>query len=195
MWEEHGMDETCKYLQVHQDATLNEDLGPSSGRPRIAERLGSDDDRVRLSGILAAFALERADNVNAMLGSLRQGQGPEGGGAWIVQQTERFQRRMAAFRLLHAAQAQSDRPFEVRLGEPEPIGRHAAGGGVTLAHLHYPLVLLASPFATGIVGERVVKDAGEAYLLVLTFGDDQGFLMRDADVLWGDLLRHMGDVA
>ena len=53
-------------------------------------RLASDDERVRLSGIIAAFGLERAENVNAMIASLREGQGRIGGNAWIVQQDERF---------------------------------------------------------------------------------------------------------
>jgi hypothetical protein len=188
MWEEHGLGEPCRYLKVHRNATLNEDLGPAEGRPDIATRLESDDERVRFSGILAAFSLERADHVNSMLERLRTTAGlPEGGHAWVIQQTARFQHRMAMMRILHAAQAQPDRTFETRLGEPEPIGRHSAGGGVTVEQMYYPLVLLSSPFTTGIVGERIVKHAGEAYLLVVLFGDDCGFLLRDADVLWSDL--------
>jgi hypothetical protein len=187
MWEEHGTDQTCRYLELHREATLNPDLGPFEGRPNIAARLGSDDERVRLSGIIAAFGLERAENVNTMLASLREGQGRIGGHAWIVQQTERFQRRRAMIRILHAAQAQPDRPFTQRLGEPEPLARHSAGGDSTLDHLYVPLVLLSSLFTMGIVADRVVKEASEAYLLVVLFGDDVGLRLRDGDTLWAEL--------
>lgn len=71
MWKEHGLGQTCHYLELHREAILNPDLGPSEDRPDIAVRLASDDERVRLSGIIAAFSLERAENVNAMLASLR----------------------------------------------------------------------------------------------------------------------------
>jgi hypothetical protein len=89
MWEEHGLGKTCRYLELHREAILNPDLGPSEDRPDIAARLASDDERVRLSGIIAAFALVGAEDVNAMIASLREGQGRIGGHAWIVQQTER----------------------------------------------------------------------------------------------------------
>jgi hypothetical protein len=186
MWEEHGLGQTCQYLELHRKAILNPDLGPSEDRPDIAARLASDDERVRLNGIIAAFALERAENVNGMIASLREGQGRIGGHAWIVQQTERFQRRRAILRISHAAQAQPDRPFGQRLGEPEPLERHSAGGDATVEHLYIPLVLLSSPFTMGLVAQRMVKEASEAYLLVVLFGDDCGFHLRDGDILWSD---------
>jgi len=187
MWEEHGLGQTCAYLELHREAVLNPDLGPAGDRPDIAERLANDDERVRFSGIIAAFGLERAENVNAMVASLREGQGRIGGHAWIVQETARLHRRRAILRILHAAQAQPDRPFAQRLGEPEPLGRHSAGADTTVEHLFVPLVLLASPFTMGLVAQRIVKEASEAYVLVLLFGDDCGFHLRDGDVLWADL--------
>jgi hypothetical protein len=122
-----------------------------------------------------------------MVASLREGQGRMGGHAWIVQQTERFQRRRAILRIIHAAQAQPDRPFGQRLGEPEPLERHSAGGDATVEHLYIPLVLLSSPATMGLVAQRMVKEASEAYLLLLLFGDDCGFHLRDGDILWSDL--------
>ena len=187
IFEEHGTDAVCEYFELWRDAELNPALGPTEGQPEIAKRVNDADQRVQWHAIIGAFALERAENVNAMLAKLRGDLSATGGGVWIVRATWRLQRRMAMTRVLHAAYAQPDRPLTTLAEEPHPLEDHTAGGDILGKHFYDPIVLLPSPFALGVVGMRPVQEASETYLMICAFGPDQGMLLEDGEIAWADL--------
>jgi hypothetical protein len=187
IFEEHGTGQTCEYFELLRDAQLNPELGPTESQPEIAKRVNDEDPRVQWSAITGAFAIERADKVNAMIAKLRSDLAETGGGVLIVRASSRLQRRMAMIRVLHGAHAQPDRPLAALAGEPQPLQDHTAGGDVFAKHFYDPIVLLPSPFALGAVGVRPVQEASETYVLICTFGPDRGMLLEDGDVVWADL--------
>jgi hypothetical protein len=187
IFEEHGTGQTCKYFELRRDAELNPELGPTEGQAEIAKRVNDEDPRVQWMAITGAFAVERADNVNAMIAKLRRDLEKTGGGVWIVRATWRLQRRMAMIRVLHSAHAQPDRPIEALASEPHPLEDHTAGGDMIGKHFYHPIILLPSPYALGTVGVRPVIEASETYLLICAFGPDKGMLLKDGEVAWADL--------
>jgi hypothetical protein len=192
IFEEHGTGETCEYFELHRDAELNPELGPTESQPELAKRVNDADMRVKWAAINGAFAVERADNVNVMIAQLRTELEKTGGGVWIVRATHRLQRRMAMIRVLQAAHAQPDRPLQELVTEPHPLENHTAGGDIIGKHFYDPIILLPSPYALGTVGVRPVKEASETYLLICAFGPDQGMLLEDGEVEWGTLFETPG---
>jgi hypothetical protein len=189
IFEEHGTGQTCEYFKLLRDAQLNPDLGPAVSLTEASKRLADEDPRVRFHAIAGVFSLEPAKKVNEMIASLRKDLEATGGGAWIVQATWRLGRRMAMVRVLQAAHAQPDRPIETLVTEPHPLEDHAARGDTGGQHFYDPIMLLASPYALGVIGVRPVAEAHETYLLIITFGHDRGVRLEDGEIEWADLYR------
>lgn len=189
IFEEHGTDRTCEYLVPWPNAQLNPEAGPQANLPDglrlgIAERVNADDPRIQIHAINSAFGLEEPDVVNEMLASLRASLGQAGGEVWLVQATNRLERRRALIRILNGAQAQPTLPLEAFVGAQQPMEDHSAGHDAYVEHLFRPLVLIASPYATGFVATRAVRAVGETYLLVGWYGPGHGVLLTDEEATW-----------
>lgn len=143
LFEEHGVGKRCDYFELlGDDVELNDDLGPDAGRLDIAERVSSDDWPTKFNALQAAFSLESPTNVNTMLTTMKSDIVSQGGGVFLIRTSTRLQRRKAMIRVLHAAQAQPDRPLEDLLGEPQPLEEHSAGDEGLHHYLYSPAVLL-----------------------------------------------------
>jgi hypothetical protein len=114
--------------------------------------------------------LDSPARVNAMLTALRNEIGPARGGAFIVRNSKRLERRRAMIRVQHAAQAQPDRALDVLLADKQqPLEEHSAGDGGVHHYLYTPVVLLSSPFVRGFTASRIVAEAGESYSLIVLY--------------------------
>lgn len=188
LFEEHALGAQCQYFEVLSDATeLDENLGPTDGRPEIAERLTSDHWPTKFHALQAAFALETPGNVNAVLRTLRAELTPHGG-VYIVRTDRRLHLRKAMIRVQHAAQAQADRPIDALLGDPQPLEEHSAGHDGTYHYLYTPMVLLASPFVRGFTACRVVSEASESYALVVLHAPGRSAPIDPDEITWRDVL-------
>lgn len=193
IFEEHGVGETCVYLEAHRDTELNPALGPfdvlpPEHRAELAGRTQSADNRIKFQAIAAAFALEDASLVNDMLASIRESVAETGGSLWIVRNLHRYQRRRGMIRVLHAAQAQPSRSLDQLVGEPQPLEEHAAGSDSFVQHFYEPAMLLTSPFAAGIIASRAVPEASETYVLLVAVGSGHGVPLAEEDAgSWSDV--------
>lgn len=189
MFEEHRDNVVCRYLVPWPDGELNPAAGPQAELPEqlrieMAEKVNDPNPRVQIHAINSAFGLEDADVVNEMLAALRRSLGEGGGEVWIVQATNRLERRRALIRILNGAQAQPTIPLDAFIGARQPMEDHSAGHDAYVEHLVRPIVLLASPFANGFVASRVVRAAAETYVLVGSYGPGHGVLLTDEDATW-----------
>lgn len=189
LFEEHGMERRCEYLEIAPNAELNVALGPAEPRHDIAQYVNDPDARLQFHALVSAFALDTAARANEMMTTLRAQVAPTGGTVTLVRASWRFLRRRGMIRMTAAAQAQPTRDIESLIEGAHPLEHHQAGGESLYQYLLAPSLLLGSPFASGLVAGRVVRETSETYLLVVTFGHDQGVLLSDGEVLWHEVFE------
>ncbi len=167
LFEEHGKNTVCEYFEILDGKIFDEELGPKEPRDDLAELARGDHGPTNMNGLQRAFALDTAARVNEMVGAFRKDLEPAGGGVFLIRTSRRLQHRNALIRVMHAAQAQSNRSLSNLLEDPQPLEDHAGGYDGLYHYLYTPVVLLASPQIRGFTSSRPIAEAQEDYCLVV----------------------------
>lgn len=184
MFEEHGMDQTCRYFDLRPTWSLTPGLHPDENTPQLRSMVGDPDIRRNWFALRHIFTQEDPVYANEIIASLRTEIG-SGGLAPLVAVSRRFQRRWTVVRMLASAQTQPDQPLPNFVGASHALDFH--GNAIYRTYVYEPLVLLGSPITRGFVTGRGIQETSETVLFVLMAGVGDGRLIKEDEVTWSTL--------
>jgi hypothetical protein len=183
MFQEHGMNEICRYFDLRPNALLPLGTQPDENSPGLRSLVGDDDIRRNWFALRHIFTQEDPKFANTIISSLRAEMGSGSLGP-LIGVSPRFQRRWAAIRMLASIQSQPNRALPDFVGAAHALDFH--GNAIYRAYIYEPLVLLGSPFTRGFVTGRGIV-GGETVLFVLMAGVGECQVIKDEEITWSTL--------